>query len=271
MSIIVDIKRVTVNNIKNAKLNSDKLTVLTAYDYTSAKILSDAGIDMILVGDTLGMVIKGEENTLSVSIDEIIYHTKAVVKGASRSFIIADMPFGSYQSSIDMAIDNCIKVIKTSGADAVKLEGGLEIVELVKRLSSIGINVMSHIGLMPQKILTMGGYKIAGRDGILKHLEEALALEKAGAFSIVLEGMLEPIAREITEKLHIPTIGIGASKYCDGQVLVFHDIFGLYSEITPKFVRKYLDLSSEITSATKQYIQDVKNGTFPDDIHIYTK
>lgn len=271
MSKYIEKKKITVNHLKKMKENSEKISCLTAYDYTSAKILDKAGVDLILVGDSLGMVMNGYDNTLKVTLDEIIYHTKSVKRGVNRAFLVADMPFGSYQISEMDALNNTIRVIKETGAEAVKLEGGKEIAPVVEKLVSMGINVMGHVGLMPQQVLVKGGYKIEGRNNPEKILEDALAVEKAGAFSIVIEGVVSDVAKIISEKLKIPTIGIGAGRHCDGQILVYHDIFGLFDDFTPKFVKRYLNLADQITEATTEYCQDVKNGNFPEDEHSFLR
>lgn len=262
MSKYSEVKKINVNHIKRMK-GDEKIVSITAYDYTSAKIVDDAGVEIILVGDSLGMVVAGYENTLSVTLEEIIYHCKYVKNAVKRSFLVADMPFGSYQVSFEDALKNCFRVIKETGFEAVKLEGGCEIVPLVKKLVQSGINVMGHIGLMPQMVNTMGGYKIQGRNNSEILLHEALELEDAGVFSIVLEGVIENVARDISEKLKIPTIGIGSGRYCDGQILVFHDVFGLYDDMTPKFVKKYCDGRNIILNAAKSYIEETKKGIFP--------
>lgn len=262
MSKYSEIKKINVNHIKKMK-GSEKIVSITAYDYTSARIVDDAGVEIMLVGDSLGMVVAGYDNTLPVTLEETIYHCKYVKNAAKRSFLVADMPFGSYQISVEDGLRNCFRVIKETGFEAVKLEGGIEIIPLVKKLVQHGINVMGHIGLMPQMVNTMGGYKIQGRSNSETLLNEALELENAGVFSIVLEGVIENVAKEITEKLKIPTIGIGSGRYCDGQILVFHDVFGLYDDMTPKFVKKYCDGRNIILNAAKLYIKETKNGIFP--------
>lgn len=270
MSKHIEVKKITVNHIKNMK-NKEKIACLTAYDYSSAKLLEESGIDLILVGDSLGMVMNGYESTIPVTVDEIIYHTKSVRRAVKRAFLVADMPFGSYQVSDEQAIANVVRVIKESGAEAIKLEGGKEIAPLVKKLVNMGINVMGHIGLMPQKVLAQGGYKIQGRDNEKKLLEDALAIEEAGAFAIVLEGVIADVSKKITEKVKIPTIGIGAGVNCDGQILVFHDIFGIFDDFTPKFVKRYANVGSIIKEATKNYISETKSSVFPEDKHSFLR
>ncbi|MEF3255079.1 MAG: 3-methyl-2-oxobutanoate hydroxymethyltransferase [Deferribacterales bacterium] len=262
MSKYKDVKKINVNHLKRMK-GEEKIVCLTAYDYTSAKIVDDAGVDLILVGDSLGMVVAGYENTIPVTLDEIILHCKYVKNAVKRGFLVADIPFGYYHVSVEDGLKNCIRVVKESLVEAVKIEGGLEVVPLVKKLVQCGINVMGHIGLMPQMVNTMGGYKIQGRNNDEKLLNDAIALEEAGVFSIVLEGIVENVAKKITEKVSVPTIGIGAGRYCDGQILVFHDIFGLYDDITPKFVKRYCDGRTIFLKAAKQYVAETKSGAFP--------
>lgn len=263
MSVHGEISKKTVNTIIGMKEKGEKITCLTAYDYTSAKILDAVGIDLILVGDSLGMVMNGYESTLPVTLEEIIYHTKAVRKGAKNSFLVADMPFGSYQCGQDEAVANCLHVVKESGANGIKLEGGAEISGIIRRIAAAGVNVMGHIGLKPQSVNAMGGYKIQGKNGPEQLIKDAVALEEAGAFSFVIEGVTSKSAEAVTEKVKIPTIGIGAGKGCDGQILVFHDIFGIYTDFRPKFVKRYANIAKTIRDAAKEYIKDVKSGVFP--------
>ncbi|MDY6820938.1 MAG: 3-methyl-2-oxobutanoate hydroxymethyltransferase [Deferribacterota bacterium] len=258
-------KKITITDLKEKKYSDNKIACLTCYDYYSAKILDSCDIDLVLVGDSLGMVFKGEENTLSVTVDEIIYHTKAVKRGLKRAFLTADMPFGSYQKSREYALENAIRIIKEGGAEAVKLEGGVEVANIVRDLSNFGINVIAHIGLMPQYVHKLGGYKKQGKEDRVKNklLEDALALEEAGASLIVLEGIYHDIASIITEKTKIPTIGIGAGSGCDGQILVFQDYLGINIDFIPPFVKKYANLAEDIKKATNKYIEEVKKGVFP--------
>lgn len=263
------IRKINVNTLQSFKSKGEKITCLTAYDYTSASILDSAGIEIILVGDSLGMVVNGYENTLPVTIDEIIYHCKSVKRGASNAFLVADMPFGSYHVSDEQGLENCIKVIKETGFDAIKIEGGAEKSLLVKKLVNSGVNVMGHIGLMPQMVSVMGGYKIQGRNGHEEMMKDAIALQDAGAFAIVVEGVVGSAAEEISKKLRIPTIGIGAGAGCDGQVLVFHDVFGIYNDFVPKFVKQYADVRKVISKACKNYIKEVKSSEFPSVEHTF--
>jgi len=265
------VKRVTVRTFLKRKRDGEKITMLTAYDYPTAKLLDQAGIDAILVGDSLGMVIQGNETTLPVTVEEMIYHVKAVRRGVTRAMVIADMPFLSYQVSRQDAIFNAGLMLKEGGAEAVKLEGGERIADLIEELVSIGIPVMGHIGLTPQSVNVFGGYRVQGRtDTEIERLRnDAKALEEAGVFSIVLESVPVEVAKEITESISVPTIGIGAGPYTDGQVLVFHDYLGIFEDIKPRFVKRYRELGREIIEATKEYIEEVKSGKFPAPEHSF--
>lgn len=263
-------KKITVRSLTDKKQKGEKITMLTAYDYTTARLLDEAGIDIILVGDSLANVFQGRETTLPVTVEEMLYHTRVVSNGVKRAMVVADMPFLSYQVSIDEAIRNAGRFLKEAGANAVKIEGGKEVATLVERLVSVGIPVMGHIGLTPQSVNALGGYRVVGRDEKEKErlLESAKSLEKAGAFSIVLEMVPAEVSREITKSISIPTIGIGAGPYCDGQVLVVNDLLGL-SDVSYKFVKKYANLSQIIIEAVKEYIEEVKSGKFPGDEHSF--
>ena len=265
------IEKITVPEIVKMKQRGEKITCLTAYDYSFARILDEAGIDILLVGDSLGCVVQGRENTLPVTIEEMIYHTRAVVRGRKRALVVADMPFLSYQVSKERAVENAGRLLQEAGAEAVKLEGGAAMRDTVAQIVEIGIPVMGHIGLTPQSIHRFGGYKIQGkaksqREAILR---DALAVEEAGAFSLVLEGMPRSLAEEITGRLSIPTIGIGAGAQCDGQVLVIHDMLGLFNDFTPRFVKRYADLKSVMTAAVKDFIGEVRALKFPDEEHTF--
>lgn len=264
------VKKTTILDILKMKKEGTKIPVLTAYDYSMAKILDEVGIPLILIGDSAGMVFAGNENTLTVTMDEMRYHTRAVSKGSKNAFIVTDMPFLSYQVSIEDAKRNAGLLVQ-DGAEAVKLEGGELISDTIKAIVDMGVPVMGHIGLTPQSIHTMGGYKIQGREKKQRKrlIDDAKTVEDAGAFSIVLEGIPADLAKEITEKLSIPTIGIGAGPHCDGQVLVIHDVLGLYDNIKPKFVKRYVDLKKVISSAVSEYIDDVKRGRFPGKEHSF--
>jgi 3-methyl-2-oxobutanoate hydroxymethyltransferase len=259
-------KKVTIHTLNKMKRKGERITMLTAYDATFARLLDESHVDILLVGDSLGMVIQGQETTLPVTLDEIIYHTRAVVRGTRRAQVVGDMPFMTYQSGIDDAVSNAGRLMKEGGCHAIKLEGGAKHVELVGRLVSAGIPVMGHIGLTPQSFHQMGGFKIQGRGSgqAEQLLQDAIALERAGVYSLVLEGIPTEIAKTITESLDIPTIGIGAGAECDGQVLVIYDLLGMDDEFKPKFVRRYEHLATRIRTAVDAYVADVKDGAFPD-------
>ncbi len=271
MSIQKESKRVTVPLIIRMKEQGEPIAMLTAYDTLMAEILDQSGIDIILVGDSGGMVMAGHENTLSVGMSEMLHYVKSVRRGVNRALLVVDMPFLSYQISVEDAVRNAGRFLQEGGAEAVKLEGGKPIIPVVERLVQLGIPVMGHLGLTPQSIHQFGGYGVRGRDAeIAAQLkEDALLLEKAGAFSIVLEKIPADLAREISEMLRIPTIGIGAGKYCDGQVLVSHDMLGLYEKFKPKFVRRYAELGKLMLEAFIQYVHDVKQKDFPSENESY--
>jgi 3-methyl-2-oxobutanoate hydroxymethyltransferase len=263
--------KVTILDIQRMKSQKKKITALTAYDYPFARLLDESGIDIILVGDSLGMTVLGYENTLSVTIEDMIYHTKAVKRGVKRALLMADMPFMSYQVSIDEALENAGRLIKEGGAEAVKLEGGIIMQDTAAALVDVGIPVIGHVGLTPQSIHKFGGYKVQGRKPAQAReiVEDAKALEDAGAFSIVLEGIPLELAKEITNTLKIPTIGIGAGPFCDGQIMVIHDIIGLSGEFKPKFVKQYVDIGEIVKNTVKEYMKDVSDGSFPGEDHSY--
>jgi len=267
----MDRKKITPVDIQSMKNERKRITMLTAYDYPMALLEDRAGIDIILVGDSLGMTVLGYENTLPVTMDEMIHHTKAVTRGAKYALIIGDMPFMSYNTSERDAILNAGRFIKEGGADAVKLEGGASVKEVVKAVMRAGIPVMGHIGLTPQTISMLGGFKVQGRDAqsAQKIIDDALLLEEAGAFSVLLEAIPAPIAKKITERLKIPTIGIGAGVHCDGQVLVVHDLLGLFDRFTPKFAKRYVNLSELMLKAFETYKEEVLKGEFPTDQHSF--
>jgi len=264
-------KKITPVDVQAMKKQGKRITMLTAYDYPMALLEDRAGIDIILVGDSLAMTVLGYENTLPVTMDEMIHHTKAVVRGAKHPLIIGDMPFMSYNSSEREAILNAGRFMKEAGADAVKLEGGVTVKETVKAIVRGGIPVMGHIGLTPQTISMLGGFKVQGKDAqaAQKIIDDALALQDAGAFSVLLEAVPAPIAKMVTERLTVPTIGIGAGVYCDGQVLVVHDMLGLFDRFTPKFAKKYVNLSEVILKALDAYKEEVIKGEFPTDQHSF--
>lgn len=257
-------KKVTVSGLKNLYLKREKITVLTAYDHTMARLLDEAGVDVILVGDSLGMVVQGHKTTLPVQIEDLIYHTQCVARGVARAHVMADMPFLSYQVNFDEAVRNAGQLIQ-AGAESVKLECGEEFAELIWYLNRIGIPVMAHIGLKPQTYHTMGGYKIQGRSkSQAQDLKcQAKVLADAGAFALLLEGIPLEVAREITESVHIPTIGIGSGPFCSGQVLVCYDVLGASPEFKPRYIRQYMDLHAEVTKAVGGFIADVKKCDFP--------
>ena len=259
-------KKITVPDLVKMKSEGRKIPVLTAYNYPMAKILDDAGIPALMVGDSCGMVEAGRENTLTVTVDEIIYHTRSVVKGRKNAVVISDMPFGSYQISIVEARRNAARLVSEGGAEAVKIEGGKRSLRAIKAILDIDIPVMGHIGLTPQSIHAMGGYRVQGKteEAAKAIMDDACELEKAGVFAIVLEGIPAELAKDITEVLTIPTIGIGAGPNCDGQVLVLNDLLGLDSLVSPpKYVRRYADLKNIITSAAVEFVIDVEAGRFP--------
>ena len=265
-------KRRTVPDFLKMKVEGEKITVLTAYDAAMAAMLAAAEVDMLLVGDSLGMVVLGYDSTVPVTMDEMIHHASAVRRGAPAAFILGDMPFGSYQSSVRDAILNGGRFLKEAGCDAVKLEGGLEVCETVTGLVRSGISVMGHIGLTPQTATQLGGYKVQGRDleSARKMIAEAKALEAAGAFSLVLECVPDGLGKIISEEISIPTIGIGAGVHCDGQVLVTHDLLGMFDKFIPRFVKTYCSLSPLIQQAVADYNREVRSGAFPDDEHSFT-
>lgn len=259
--------KVTIQDFLKKKAEGRKITMLTAYDYPFAKIVDEAGIDGILVGDSVAMVVQGLENTLPVTMDEMIYHTKLVSRAVENAIVIGDMPFMSYQASIEDAVRNAGRFLKEAGASAVKLEGGSEAAEQIRAMTRSDIPVMAHIGLTPQSIHRMGGYKVQGKtDETSKRLiEEAHTVEDAGAFSLLLEAIPMKLAKKITDELSIPTIGIGAGPSCDGQVLVLHDVIGMFERFVPKFVKRYANLKDEAFSAIKNYKEDVEKGIFPSE------
>lgn len=261
----------TVVTFKEAKQKNEKLSMLTAYDYSTAKIIDEAGINGILVGDSLGMVCLGYEDTLSVTMEDMIHHTSAVTRGAKNTLVVADMPFMSYQTCVYDAVVNAGRLIKEGRAQAVKLEGGIEVCDKIEAIVKASIPVMGHIGLTPQSVNAFGGFKVQGKDeeAAKKLIDEALAIEKAGAFAVVLECVPAKLAAIISEKLSIPTIGIGAGVNCDGQILVYQDMLGLFSDFTPKFVKKYENLGEKMNIAFRKYIEEVKDGVFPAEEHSF--
>lgn len=261
----------TVATIMKQKSEHDRITMLTAYDYSTARLIDNAGIDMILVGDSLGMVMLGYENTLSVTMEDMIHHTAAVSRGVENAFIVSDMPFMSYQTSVYDAVLNAGRLIKEGKAHAVKLEGGKDFAEHISAITKASIPVVGHIGMTPQSVNKFGGFTVQGRDekAAQKIIEDAKAVEQAGAFAVVMECVPDKLATYITDILSIPTIGIGAGNGCDGQVLVYQDMLGMYSDFTPKFVKKYAEVGKIMSNAFSEYIKEVKTGTFPDEKHSF--
>ena len=268
----MDRKKVTISELQQKKESRKKITMMTAYDYPMASLVDESGIDTILVGDSLGMVVLGYDSTVPVTMDEMLHHCKAVSRGAERSFIIGDMPFMSYHVSVEQAVENAGRFIKESGCDAIKLEGGSDMAPVVRAIVKAGIPVCAHIGLTPQTATMLSGFKVQGKDAesAQELMESAQNLETAGAFMIVMECIPDLLAANITEALSIPTIGIGAGEDCDGQVLVFHDLVGLFERFTPKFVKQYINLSSMIKAALVQYKNEVEEGSFPGPEHSFS-
>ena len=271
MSIHKEVKKITTNTLQKMKAAGDKISMLTAYDFSFAKIFDAAGIEVILVGDSASNVMAGNETTLPITMDQMIYHAQSVVRGIDRCLVVVDMPFGSYQGNSKEALNNAIRIMKETGGHAVKLEGGEQEVESIKRIVNTGVPVMGHLGLTPQSIFKFGTYTVrAKEDSEAEQLKkDALLLQQAGCFAIVLEKIPASLAAEVTASLHIPTIGIGAGNGCDGQVLVMHDMLGINSEFKPRFLRKYLNMNEQITGAVKQYIIDIKSSDFPNETEQY--
>lgn len=261
--------RVTTATLKDKKVRQEKISMLTSYDYSMAGLVDQAGLDMILVGDSLGMVVLGYEDTLPVTMDDMVHHTRAVVRGTQNAMVVADMPFLSYHVSVEEAVRNAGRLIQEGGAQAVKLEGGVERIDAVKAIIDAQIPVMGHIGLTPQSVNQFGGFKVQGKDleTARKLIRDAQALEKAGVFSIVLECVPSALAKKVTEEALVPTIGIGAGPDCDGQVLVVNDMLGMFSGHIPKFVKKYVNLQPLIMEALKSYKKEVEDGSFPGPEH----
>jgi 3-methyl-2-oxobutanoate hydroxymethyltransferase len=265
-------KKITIAELRQKKRNGEKITMMTAYDYPTGKLVDDAGMDTILVGDSLAMVMLGYESTVPVTMDEMLHHCRAVTRGAKRAFIIGDMPFGSYQVSLEKAVENAGRFLKEAGCDCVKLEGGTEMAPVVKAIVRAGIPVCGHIGLTPQTATMLSGFKVQGKDAdsARQLMQSARDIEEAGAFMIVMEAIPDLLASRITRELKIPTIGIGAGKDCDGQVLVYHDLVGLFERFTPKFVKRYVNLSPMIKEALIRYKEEVLAGTFPGPEHTFS-
>ena len=264
-------KRITTNVLQEMKTRNEKISMLTSYDYTLAKIVDDAGIDVILVGDSASNVVAGHETTLPITLDNMIYHASSVVRAVKRSLVVVDLPFGSYQGVSQRALESSIRIMKESGAHAVKLEGGSEIIESIERILTAGIPVMGHLGLTPQSIYKFGTYTVRAKENTeaKKLVEDAKLLEKTGCFSIVLEKIPAKLAKKVTRSVKIPIIGIGAGPDVDGQVLVLHDMLGMTHEFNPRFLRRYLNLYKDINDAVESYVKDVKSGNFPNEEEQY--
>ncbi len=266
-----EIKKVTTNVLQRMKASGEKISMLTAYDFSFAKIIDNAGVDVILVGDSASNVMAGHETTLPITLDQMIYHASSVIRGISRCLVVVDLPFGSYQSNSSIALASAIRIMKETGAHAVKLEGGEEVLDSIKSIVSAGVPVMGHLGLTPQSIYKFGTYNVRAKEEneANKLRKDAMLLQEVGCFAIVLEKIPALLAKEVSESLSIPTIGIGAGKYCDGQVLVMHDMLGINTEFKPRFLRQYLNLYEQVTDAVKKYIKDVKKRDFPSDSEQY--
>lgn len=268
---MAEIKKITTNTLQRMKASGQKIAMLTAYDFSFAKIFDSADIDVILVGDSASNVMAGHETTLPITLEQMIYHAASVIRGINRCLVVVDLPFGSYQSNSEIALASAIRIMKETGAHAIKLEGGEEILESVRRIISAGIPVMGHLGLTPQSIYKFGTYNVRAKeeDEANKLRNDAKLLEDAGCFGLVLEKIPAKLAKEVTDSLTIPTIGIGAGNFCDGQVLVMHDMLGINTEFKPRFLRQYLNLFDQSTKAVRQYINDVKSGNFPNENESY--
>lgn len=264
-------EKVTIHSLKRLKQIGQKICMVTAYDAAFARIFDDAGADVLLVGDSLGMVVQGHSSTLPVTLEQMIYHCSAVARGSSRAHLVGDLPFMSYQASADEAVKNAGRLVAEGNMEAVKLEGGEEFAEVIYRISRASIPVMGHLGLTPQSVHRMGGYRVQGRDEetARKIFADAIAIEQAGCYSLVLEGVPLELAKEITERLSIPTIGIGAGLHCDGQVLVCYDLLGMNPDFNPKFVKQYANLYSGIREASTAFFAEVRRGAFPDEHHSF--
>jgi 3-methyl-2-oxobutanoate hydroxymethyltransferase len=264
-------KKITTHILQNMKLTGERISMITAYDFSFARLFDQAGIDVILVGDSASNVMGGHDTTLPITLDQMIYHASSVIRGVSRSLVIVDLPFGSYQSNSKEALISAIRIMKETGAHGVKLEGGEEVMESVKRILAAGVPVMGHLGLTPQSIYKFGTYTVRAKEEMeaRKLKSDALLLEEAGCFAIVLEKIPAMLAKEVAESVRIPIIGIGAGKYCNGQVLVMHDLLGINTEFKPRFLRQYLNLHETVTQAVQQYIRDVKDNDFPSEQEQY--
>lgn len=271
MSIHKEVKKVTTNTLQKMKASGEKIAMLTAYDFSFARIIDGAGIDVILVGDSASNVMAGHETTLPITLDQMIYHAQSVIRGIDRCLVVVDLPFGSYQSNSDIALASSIRIMKETGAHAVKMEGGEEAVDAIRKIVSAGIPVMGHLGLTPQSIYKFGTYTVRAKEEAEanKLRADAQKLQEAGCFALVLEKIPAALAKEVSESIRIPTIGIGAGPHCDGQVLVMHDMLGINTEFKPRFLRQYLDIHAQATEAVKKYVQDVKARDFPNETEQY--
>ena len=271
MSAQHEIKKITTHTLLKMKERGEKISMITAYDFSFAKLFDNAGIDVILVGDSASNVMAGHETTLPITLEQMVYHAQCVVRGIKRCLVVVDLPFGSYQSNPDIALASAVRIMKKTGGHSIKIEGGEEVVECIQRIVSAGIPVMGHLGLTPQSIYKFGTYTVRARETIEadKLCKDALLLQESGCFAIVLEKIPALLAKEVSKSLRIPTIGIGAGKYCDGQVLVMHDLLGINNDFKPRFLRQYLNLQLQVTGAVQQYIRDVKSKDFPTDLESY--
>lgn len=265
MSVNKEVKRVTTHTLQKMKAAGEKISMLTAYDYSFARIIDGAGVEVILVGDSASNVMAGHETTLPITLDQMIYHASSVIRGIERCFVVVDLPFGSYQSNSEIALASAVRIMKETGAHAVKMEGGEEVIDSIKKIVSAGIPVMGHLGLIPQSIYKFGTYEVRAKEEkeADKLRRDALLLQEAGCFAVVLEKIPAELAAEVSANLAIPSIGIGAGNGCDGQVLVMHDMLGINTEFKPRFLRQYLNIHEQATRAVQQYIKDVKSGDFP--------
>ncbi|MBN8685391.1 MAG: 3-methyl-2-oxobutanoate hydroxymethyltransferase [Chitinophagales bacterium] len=271
MSVNKEVKRVTTHTLQKMKLAGEKIAMLTAYDYSFARIIDQAGVDVILVGDSASNVMAGHETTLPITLDQMIYHASSVIRGIERCFVVVDLPFGSYQSNSEIALASAVRIMKETGAHAIKLEGGEEVLDSIRKIVSAGIPVMGHLGLTPQSIYKFGTYEVRAREEkeADKLRADARLLQEAGSFALVLEKIPAALAAEVSRELTIPTIGIGAGNGCDGQVLVMHDMLGINTEFKPRFLRQYLNIAEQATKAVQHYVGDVKSGDFPNQKEQY--
>jgi len=271
MSVNKEVKRVTTHTLQKMKFAGEKIAMLTAYDYSFARIIDQAGVDVILVGDSASNVMAGHETTLPITLDQMIYHASSVIRGIERCFVVVDLPFGSYQSNSEIALASAVRIMKETGAHAIKLEGGEEVLDSIRKIVSAGIPVMGHLGLTPQSIYKFGTYEVRAREEkeADKLRADARLLQEAGSFALVLEKIPAGLAAEVSRELTIPTIGIGAGNGCDGQVLVMHDMLGINTEFKPRFLRQYLNIAEQATKAVQHYVGDVKSGDFPNQKEQY--